>query len=64
MVTERELNAIKGLLHYLNENVAPPTEAGLSVEVKLIDSNGDSLGVIDWSSSTEAYCLYFPKGDS
>jgi hypothetical protein len=41
-MTEQELNIIKGLMHYLNSDFSQELDA----EVKIGDSNGDTLGVI------------------
>lgn len=41
MINEAELNAIKGLMHYLNDKLSD--SADLSFDVKAIDSNGDVL---------------------
>lgn len=62
MLTGKELNTIQGLLHYLSGSMEPP-ESPLAVEVKIIDSNGEEVGVIDYADAVEQYCFY-PKGDS
>jgi hypothetical protein len=41
-MTEEELNAVKGLMHYLNDQFTKDFDA----EIKVGDSNGDTLGVI------------------
>lgn len=59
-ISETELNSVKGLLHYLNENLRP-TE-GMDVEAKLTDSNGESLGTIAYEGEPGAgYVLRFPN---
>jgi hypothetical protein len=60
MILVAELNTIQGLMHYLAANVQPPV-AKVAVEVKVIDSNGEPLGVIDYNREVEAYCFY-PQG--
>ena len=39
MMNEAELNAIKGLMHYLNDK----DHADLAFDVDVVDSNGDVL---------------------
>ena len=56
-ITEWELNAVKGLLHYLNKNT--PDE--LSVEVVLIDCNGEPIGKLTQEGSDGKYVLEFPS---
>lgn len=58
MLNEAELNALKGLMHYLNAAPSKPVtrsegqpaatvaHAGLSFDVNIVDSNGDVLGMI------------------
>jgi hypothetical protein len=53
-VNENELGVIKGLLHYLNDAVDPATK-NIDAEVKLSDSNGESLGLVVWDTGEEAY---------
>jgi hypothetical protein len=43
-LTEQDLNAIKGLLYYLNHNMS---SADLAADVSLIDSNGETVGRIE-----------------
>jgi hypothetical protein len=45
-LSEGELNAIKGLMHYLNTNMTPTDTVG--VDVQFTDSNGESLGMVTW----------------
>lgn len=59
-ISEQELNSIKGLLHYLNENM-PPSE-GLGVDANVHDANGESLGLITYNNEPGAgYVLKFPS---
>lgn len=55
---EGELNSIKGLLHYLNDNLQPPGSS-VAADVKLIDGNGDTLGVLEYSSDADCYVFQF-----
>jgi hypothetical protein len=58
-ISEVELNAVKGLLHYLNTNMQPID--GIAVEGRIIDSNGESLGEIRYEQEPGAgYVLGFP----
>jgi hypothetical protein len=58
-VNEQELNSIKGLLHYLNNNFTP--DGGqVSADVNVIDSNGESVGRIEWVQGI-GYALHFPS---
>lgn len=57
-ISEAELNVVKGLLHYLNENVAPIE--GVAFEGRLIDTNGESLGEVHWKPGA-GYVLAFPR---
>jgi len=58
-VTEDDMNRIKGLLHYMNESFGPPGAVNMAAEIKLTDSNGDTLGVIDFENmSVERYVFY------
>lgn len=59
-LNEQDLNAVKGLIHYLNENLQADT-TGLTAEVSLIDSNGEAAGVIKESSGPGGYALHFPE---
>jgi hypothetical protein len=62
-ISENELDVVKGLLHYLNQNVDPPT-TGVAFEGRIIDSNGESLGDINYEGEPGAgYVLTFPKED-
>ena len=59
-ITEKDMNRIQGLLHYLNESFDLPEPAGMSVEIKVIDSNGEQLGVIDFEGlAQERYVFYY-----
>lgn len=58
-LTEVDIHRIKGLLHYMNESFDLPQPAGMSAEVKLTDSNGDPIGVIDYNDAMERYCFYY-----
>jgi hypothetical protein len=55
-IAEAELNAIKGLMHYLNQPNA--ADDSMTFEVRMIDANGDSLGSI---KRGEAEYVYFPR---
>lgn len=59
-LNEQELNQVKGLLHYLNENMLP--NEGVGVDVALTDSNGESLGTVRYISDEPGagYALEFP----
>ena len=41
MINEAELNAIKGLMHYLNEKDGSAVD--LAFDVDVVDSNGETL---------------------
>lgn len=59
-VTERDMNRIQGLLHYLNESFDLPQPAGMAVDIKLSDSNGDPLGSIEFEGeSAERYVFFY-----
>ena len=57
-VTENELNTIKGLLHYLNENMQP-TQCKVGVDIALTDSNGENLGKIEFNANGPGYVMSF-----
>lgn len=57
--SEEDLNKIKGLLHYMNESFGLPENAKMSAEIKLTDSNGDILGVVDYNDPLERYVFYY-----
>lgn len=63
MITENELNVIKGLMHYLNANVLPPASV-LDAEISLSDSNGEPLGRLAFDTSATMYCFYPAGGTS
>lgn len=46
MLTVANLNAIQGLLNYLNHALMPPAAEVVPDEIALIDSNGESVGRI------------------
>jgi hypothetical protein len=54
MLTEKELNAVKGLLHYLNNNV---TEDIRLDDAKLIDANGEDVAIVGWDAGVAEYVL-------
>jgi hypothetical protein len=60
-VTEDELNSIKGLLHYVNENLHPPG-CKVTFTADLDDENGDSLGKVEFDPAVDRYVLRFPRG--
>lgn len=45
MLTEKELNALQGLMHYLNSSA----HAELAFDINVADSNGDVLGMLTLS---------------
>ncbi len=56
-LTEKELNAVKGLLHYLNNGF----ETGeMTVTGDLHDANGDKLGTVMFGEAGE-YAFHFPE---
>lgn len=60
-LSEGDLNAVKGLMHYLNTNMMPAVAVG--IDVTMTDSNGESLGTIAWDSDFGGdgeYVLKFP----
>jgi hypothetical protein len=61
MINEKELNAIKGLLHYLNTTLAVERSANLSFDVKVIDTNGETVARIENYGGDE-YQLLFGEG--
>lgn len=54
-LTEQDLNAVKGLLHYLNSQMA--ADPSLIPDITLIDSNGDKAGSISFSADVSGYVL-------
>jgi hypothetical protein len=46
MFNEKELNQIKGLVHYLNY-ADKPSESDLCYDVSIIDSNGETVARIE-----------------
>lgn len=61
-LTEAELNRIKGLVHYLNENLmdATGTDAGsAAADVALTDTNGEHLGDIKYNRDAKAYAFVY-----
>jgi hypothetical protein len=46
-ITESELNALKGLLHYLNTNMSP-TDSEIGLNITVIDSNGEKLATVGY----------------
>ena len=58
-VSEQDLNQIKGLLHYLNQNLQPID--GLGADVTLIDANGEPAAIITWEQEPGAgYVVRIP----
>ncbi len=55
-----ELNKIQGLINYLNKGI-DPGESSMSVDCKVIDSNGETLGRIEWTPDQDEYV--FMPGD-
>lgn len=47
-----ELNAIKGLMHYLNQGL---DDRPIDVEARLVDANGEYIGTVKYVSG--AYVL-------
>lgn len=57
-LNEQELNAVKGLMHYLNTSMDPKDGgATLSPDVALFDSNGERCGNIAYNANEGAYVL-------
>lgn len=56
---EQDINAIKGLLHYLNSQWKPADGATVAIDAKITDSNGDRLGSITITESGD-YGLVLP----
>lgn len=56
MINEAELNSIKGLLHYLNEQDSGDTD--LAFDVAVIDSNGDTLARIERQGEKDYQLLF------
>lgn len=46
MLTVQNLNAIQGLLNYLNNALMPPQAEIVPESIKLVDSNGECVGEI------------------
>jgi hypothetical protein len=61
-ISEPELNAVKGLMHYLNENLRP-LDGFMGVDVRLTDSNGEALGTVYYKADEPGagYVLEFPS---
>lgn len=54
MLLEGDLNVIKGLLHYLNQNVNPtstPASPLAAEDFWLVDCNGERLGRITYENN-------------
>lgn len=54
-LTEQDLNAVKGLLHYLNDQMA--SDPSLVPDITLIDSNGEKAGSITFNADEDGYVL-------
>jgi hypothetical protein len=59
MINEAELNAIKGLVHYLN--YSDGSESDLAFDVSIIDPNGETLARIERQAAQD-YQLLFGDG--
>lgn len=57
MINESEINAIKGLIHYLNTNGERHSH-DLSFDVKVIDPNGETLARIESVGGGEYQLLF------
>ena len=55
-ISEQELNTIKGLMHYLNENV--PTNEGVDVIAHVMDTDGGLIGTITKPNSAQVGAGY------
>lgn len=53
MLTESELNEVKGLLHYLNNSMTQLKPD----DVKLIDANGEHAATVGMAPHAEGYVL-------
>jgi hypothetical protein len=60
-ITEDDLNAVKGLIHYLSQNIHP-TNNDLSVEVVIVDSNGEQLGRVEYNADVSRYVFMVGGG--
>lgn len=57
MINESEINAIKGLMHYLNGNLGSD-KSDLSFDVTIIDSNGETVGRVENVGGDEYQLLF------
>lgn len=55
MLTVQNLNAIQGLLNYLNNALTPPQAEIVPQDIVLVDSNGECVGqiIFDGTGSEE-----------
>jgi hypothetical protein len=58
MINEKELNAIKGVMHYLNSTLESDSAADLAFDVNVIDSNGDTIVRIERVGDFEYQLLF------
>lgn len=58
-LTEKELNCVKGLVHYLNESMSVGDSDEIAIEARLIDANGEHVGTVTVHEGG-AYGLVFP----
>jgi hypothetical protein len=57
-ISEPEMEAIRGLLLYLNQNMSPNT-IGISIDAIVTDAGGDHVGVVKWANDEGGYALHF-----
>jgi hypothetical protein len=55
MITENELNKIKGLIHYLNENLAG--DGPYADDIDLICDDGEAHATIAYDAGVSGYVL-------
>jgi hypothetical protein len=54
----KELNSIQGLLKYINQEHLKPSRSEIALEIKIVDSNGETVGMINYETAADQYAFY------
>jgi hypothetical protein len=57
MLNDNDLNKLKGLLHYLNEQ-DNRAQSDLTFDVTIVDSNGDNVGKVEPFGESDYQFVY------